>query len=119
MKRLSAIVILCSSLLFTGCEMLHNFMARDLEDEDFIIGQLYADAGAQTAFPEYKQSGSVPLSVEQVYATAHDADVWLMRYESDTPMTLAQLGTEADVYRRFDAFKQGNVWGCNTRTSFF
>ena len=26
------------------------------------IGQLYADAGAQTAFPEYKQSGSVPLS---------------------------------------------------------
>ena len=43
MKRLSAIVILCSCLLFTGCEMLHNFMARDLEDEDFIIGQLYAD----------------------------------------------------------------------------
>lgn len=83
------------------------------------IGQLYADAGAQTAFPEYKQSGSVPLSVEQVYATAHDADVWLMRYEADAPMTLAQLGAEADVYRRFDAFKQGNVWGCNTRTSFF
>ena len=83
------------------------------------IGQLYADAGAQTAFPEYQQSGSVPLSVEQVYATAHDADVWLMRYEADAPMTLVQLGAEADVYRRFDAFKQGNVWGCNTRTSFF
>ena len=29
--------------LFTSCEMLRNFMARDLEDEDFIIGQLYAD----------------------------------------------------------------------------
>ena len=83
------------------------------------IGQLYADAGAQTAFPEYTQSGSVPLSVEQVFATAHDADVWLIRYESDTPMALAQLGAEADVYRRFDAFKQGNVWGCNTRTSRF
>lgn len=32
-----------SSFLFTGCETLRNFMARDLEDEDFIIGQLYAD----------------------------------------------------------------------------
>ena len=83
------------------------------------IGQLYADAGAQTAFPDYKQSGSVPLSVEQVYATAHNADVWLIRYESDKSMTLADLGAEADVYRRFDAFKQGNVWGCNTRTSRF
>ena len=83
------------------------------------IGQLYADAGAQTAFPEYKQSGSVPLSVEQVYATAHNADIWLMRYDSDETMTLAQLGAEVDVYRRFDAFKKGNVWGCNTRTSFF
>ncbi len=83
------------------------------------IGQLYADAGAQTAFPEYKQSGSVPLSIEQVYATAHNADIWLMRYDSDETMTLAQLGAEVDVYRRFDAFKKGNVWGCNTRTSFF
>ncbi len=83
------------------------------------IGQLYADAGAQTAFPEYKQSGSVPLSIEQVYATAHNADIWLMRYDSNETMTLAQLGAEVDVYRRFDAFKKGNVWGCNTRTSFF
>ena len=83
------------------------------------IGQLYADAGAQTAFPEYTQSGSVPLSVEQVYATAHDADIWLMRYDSDTSMTLADLGAEADIYHRFDAFKKGYVWGCNTRTSRF
>ena len=83
------------------------------------IGQLYADAGAQTAFAEYTQSGSVPLSAEQVYATAHDADVWLMRYDSDVTMTLAQLGTIADVYQRFDAFRLGHVWGCNTRTSRF
>lgn len=30
-------------VLFARCETLRNFMARDLEDEDFIIGQLYAD----------------------------------------------------------------------------
>jgi iron complex transport system substrate-binding protein len=83
------------------------------------IGQLYADAGAQTAFPDYTQSGSVPLSTEQVYAQAHDADIWLIRYDSDASMTLDELGTQADVYRRFDAFKQGHVWGCNTRTTYF
>ncbi len=26
-----------------GCDALRSFMARDLEDEDFIVGQLYAD----------------------------------------------------------------------------
>ena len=30
-------------LLLTGCDSLKAFMSRDLEDEDFIIGQLYAD----------------------------------------------------------------------------
>ena len=43
MKRLHAITLLCACLLLTSCETLRNFMARDLEDEDFIIGQLYAD----------------------------------------------------------------------------
>ena len=30
-------------LLLTGCDTLKAFMARDLEEEDFIIGQLYVD----------------------------------------------------------------------------
>ena len=30
-------------LLLTGCESLKTFMSRDLEDEDFVIGQLYVD----------------------------------------------------------------------------
>lgn len=83
------------------------------------IGQLYADAGAQTAFPQYTQSGSVPLSSEQVLAQAHDADVWLMRYEADGKKTLAELSSEASVYSQFDAFRRGNVWACNTRTTYF
>ena len=36
-------LFLCSFFLITGCETLRTFMARDLEDEDFVIGQLYAD----------------------------------------------------------------------------
>lgn len=30
-------------MLLGSCSSLRNFMSRDLEDEDFIIGQLYAD----------------------------------------------------------------------------
>lgn len=42
--RLCGVLLLSFSfLLLTSCETLRNFMARDLEDEDFIIGQLYAD----------------------------------------------------------------------------
>ena len=45
MKKIGLIGFVCilSLVVFTGCDALRNFMARDLEDEDFIIGQLYAD----------------------------------------------------------------------------
>lgn len=45
MKRRIAISLFCalSVLMLDGCQTLRSFMARDLEDEDFIIGQLYAD----------------------------------------------------------------------------
>lgn len=81
--------------------------------------RLYADAGASIAFPEYRQSGSVPLSVEQVYSRAHDADRWLFICHTPTLPTLATLAGEADVYTRFKAFQTGNVWACNTATSDF
>lgn len=45
MKRLAYIIL--TALLLTGCTNLRQFMARDLEDEDFIIGQLYVDEVVQ------------------------------------------------------------------------
>ena len=41
MKR--QLTYILAALMLTGCTSLKNFMARDLEDEDFIIGQLYID----------------------------------------------------------------------------
>lgn len=35
--------IIILSLLLTSCQSIQQFMSRDLEDEDFIIGQLYVD----------------------------------------------------------------------------
>ena len=36
-------ILLASALLLASCESVKSFMARDLEEEDFIIGQLYVD----------------------------------------------------------------------------
>lgn len=41
MKRL--LIVLSAIVLFSGCQSLQQFMSRDLEDEDFVIGQLYVD----------------------------------------------------------------------------
>lgn len=41
--RCMAAIAAAGCLLLTGCESLKTFMARDLEDEDFIIGKLYVD----------------------------------------------------------------------------
>lgn len=37
------LIILSATLLLTSCKSLQQFMSRDLEDEDFVIGQLYVD----------------------------------------------------------------------------
>lgn len=36
-------IVLTLPVLLSGCQSLQQFMSRDLEDEDFIIGQLYVD----------------------------------------------------------------------------
>lgn len=67
MKHTAAILTCVAALLLTGCQTLRNFMARDLEDEDFIISQLYADehvaetpviATRVNAKPQRKADGS-------------------------------------------------------------
>ena len=42
-RVLTLCVAALSALLLHSCQSLKQFMARDLEDEDFIIGQLYVD----------------------------------------------------------------------------
>jgi lipoprotein Spr len=44
MKKHRYIIFLTAgSLLFLGCDSLRSFMARDLEEEDFVVGKLYED----------------------------------------------------------------------------
>ena len=79
------------------------------------LGRLIADAGGRNPFAEYSTSGSVALAPEKVLADAHDADVWFVRYNQANEKTLEELGKDAAVNSQFKAFKEGNVYGCNTR----
>ena len=77
-------------------------------------GKLYHDAGAEYAFSHYPNSGAVPLSFETVFDKAQDADIWLMKYNHATDKTLTSMREDYGPYAQFKAFKQKQVYGCNT-----
>lgn len=79
------------------------------------IAGLIRDAGGINPFDGYRQSGSVPLAPEKVLAEAYDADIWFVRYNQDKEKSLKELASDAPVNSQFKAFKEGNVYGCNTR----
>lgn len=79
------------------------------------IAGVIRDAGGSNPFDNYKQSGSVPLAPEKVLAEAHDADIWFVRFNQEKEKTLKELASDAPVNSQFKAFKEGNVYGCNTR----
>lgn len=78
------------------------------------IGQMFADACGRYAFAADTHSGSVPLSFETVFDKAGDADAWIIKYNTDRDMTYADLQADYAGYTGFKAFKERNVYGCNT-----
>ncbi len=79
------------------------------------IGRLIEDAGGRNPFASYPQSGSVALAPEKVLGMAHDADIWFIRYNQEKEKDMAELAKDAPVNSRFRAYREGNVYGCNTR----
>ena len=77
-------------------------------------GKLYNDAGGDYLFDHYPNSGAVPLSFETVFDKAQDADVWLMKYNQPTDKTLSGIRNDYSPYAQFKAFKDGQIYGCNT-----
>ena len=77
-------------------------------------GKLYADAGADYVFSSYTNAGGVPLSFETVFDKAQDADVWLMKYNHPTDKTYKSLQEDYAPYANFKAFKDKNIYYCNT-----
>lgn len=77
------------------------------------IGCMISDANAEYVFADNNDSGSVPLSFETVFERAQDADVWLLKNSSSTPLTYSLLEADFKSYASFKPFKEHNIWVCN------
>lgn len=81
------------------------------------MGQFLQDAGAAYLWDELKQTGAAPLSFENVFAKAAEADFWLLKYNNArADMTYKDLQTEYNLYTNFKAFRSQQVYAINTST---
>lgn len=82
--------------------------------------RLYADAGANYIFGYDEHSGSVALAFETVFDKGQHADFWLIKYNQETEKTYNELATEYAPYAGFRAFKERNIYACNSaRVAFY
>lgn len=78
------------------------------------VGRILADAGADYIFKERSESGSVPLDPEVVFDRAIDAECWVVKYSQATEKTYAEIATDYSNYSKMAAFKNRNIYACNT-----
>ena len=84
------------------------------------MAQLIADAGGCYLFADNPRSGSVPLAFETVLDRGEQAHVWLIRYNNSRQrMTLTELGSMYQPYTLFHAYRNGQVYGCNSAELIF
>ena len=84
------------------------------------MAQLIHDAGGRYLFADNPKSGSVPLAFETVLDRGEQAHVWLIRYNNSRQrMTLPELGSVYQPYTLFSAYRNGQVYGCNSAELIF
>lgn len=83
------------------------------------MGMMFADAGANYLFANRKGSGSVALSFETVLDEAQNADVWLVKYNSQQPLTYSNLAADYQPYTRFRAYQQRHIYACDLAHNHF
>jgi len=84
------------------------------------MASMLADAGGAYPWADDNTTTTfLPLSFEAVLDKAGDADVWLIRYFAPEDLTYSSLEKEYKPYSYFGAFKQKNVYGCNTMYSTY
>lgn len=81
--------------------------------KSFMAG-LLEDAGARYPWSEDPNSGSLPLSFEQVYRKANMADVWINLSMTNRASDLLQLDKR---YAAFKAFKTGMLYNNTKRVN--
>lgn len=78
------------------------------------LANILKDAGASYIWKDEPYTGAVPLSFEGVLDKAGDADMWLIKYNNPIDMTYNSLAKEYKPYSYFKAFKERNIYECNT-----
>ena len=76
-------------------------------------GKFYVDAGFDFLFNHLQTYGTVPLNFEKVFATAYNADCWIVKYNRDKDYDLQSFSAEHPNYKDFKAFKDKNIYFCN------
>ena len=78
------------------------------------MAQLMADASADYIWKDDEKFGSVPLSFEQVFARAKDADFWINLSSVTSKKELLEFESR---YAEFKAYKLGNLYNNNKNTN--
>lgn len=78
------------------------------------MGIMYSDAGADYLWKDRPESGSLALSPELILERALEADIWLIKYNQNSEMTYDQLLSDNPISNEFKAFREHNVYACNT-----
>jgi len=83
------------------------------------VGRLIQDANIEYPYAQDEHSGSLPLPFESVLEKAGDCDIWAFRYSSPSPATFASVLSEHHGYSQLKAYRNHEMYGCNTVTSTF
>ena len=75
--------------------------------------QLFRDAGAAYLYADETGKGSIPSDIENMLLRFKDADIWVGVQAN----TLKELGEKASQYQLFKAYREGNVYNYNKRTT--
>lgn len=78
------------------------------------VGRLLADAATEYIFKDRPESGSVPLDPEVVFDAAIDAEFWVAKYSQATDKTYSEIAQDYGNYSKMAAFKNRNIYACNT-----
>lgn len=76
------------------------------------MANMLRDAGADYPWSDNDSAGSLQLDAASVIDKASDADIWIMRNFGD--VTLGSLAGMSPLYTNIKAYKDGNVYNCNT-----
>ena len=83
---------------------------------DSFISKMINDAGGTYLWYDDNSIAAKQLSFEQVFDKASDADMWLIKYNAPQLLTYQGLEKEYQPYSYFGAYKNKNIYECNTAT---